>query len=158
MRIPPPRNRITPSQWETALLCNDGSHWLGASLESALRKMVFISKQFLYQPYQWVVGKCLVGKPQVQASPRGNNTPRDTAIPTSHWWGSRRWRHCGSSDQPCTVGMAQLDPSWGSTIRRHIRGNLCQPPALWCCHSDREDREFLNHKGISLTHCGIMTP
>ena len=25
-----------PSQWETALLCNDVSHWVGASLESAL--------------------------------------------------------------------------------------------------------------------------
>ena len=30
-------SRFAPSQWETALLCNDGSHWLGASLESALR-------------------------------------------------------------------------------------------------------------------------
>ena len=29
--------RFAPSQWETALLCNDVSHWLGASLESALR-------------------------------------------------------------------------------------------------------------------------
>ena len=28
--------RFAPSQWETALLCNDVSHWLGASLESAL--------------------------------------------------------------------------------------------------------------------------
>ena len=27
---------FVPSQWETALLCNDVSHWLGASLESAL--------------------------------------------------------------------------------------------------------------------------
>ena len=26
------------SQWETALLCNDVSHWLGASLESACYK------------------------------------------------------------------------------------------------------------------------
>ena len=25
-----------PSQWETALFCNDVSHWLGAHLESAL--------------------------------------------------------------------------------------------------------------------------
>ena len=25
-----------PSQWETALLCNDVSRWLGTSLESAL--------------------------------------------------------------------------------------------------------------------------
>ena len=28
--------RFVPSQWETALLCNDVSHWLGANLESAL--------------------------------------------------------------------------------------------------------------------------
>ena len=29
-------SRFVPSQWEAALLCNDVSHWLGASLESAL--------------------------------------------------------------------------------------------------------------------------
>ena len=29
-------SRFVPSQWETALLCNDVSHWLDASLESAL--------------------------------------------------------------------------------------------------------------------------
>ena len=29
-------SRFSPSQWETALLCNDVSHWLGANLESAL--------------------------------------------------------------------------------------------------------------------------
>ena len=29
-------SRFAPSQWETALLCNDVSHWLSASLESAL--------------------------------------------------------------------------------------------------------------------------
>ena len=28
-------SRSAPSQWETALLCNDVSHWRGASLESA---------------------------------------------------------------------------------------------------------------------------
>ena len=27
---------LPPSQWETALLCNDVSHWLGAGLDSAL--------------------------------------------------------------------------------------------------------------------------
>ena len=30
-------SRFAPSQWETALLCNAVSHWLGTSLESALR-------------------------------------------------------------------------------------------------------------------------
>ena len=29
-------SRFAPSQWETALLCNDVSHWLGANPESAL--------------------------------------------------------------------------------------------------------------------------
>ena len=29
--------RFAPSQWETVLRCNDVSHWLGTSLESALR-------------------------------------------------------------------------------------------------------------------------
>ena len=32
-------SRLAPSQWETALLCNDVSHWLGTSLESALRHL-----------------------------------------------------------------------------------------------------------------------
>ena len=27
---------FAPSQWETALLCNDVSHWLGANLKSAV--------------------------------------------------------------------------------------------------------------------------
>ena len=29
-------SRFAPRQWETALLCDDVSHWLGANLESAL--------------------------------------------------------------------------------------------------------------------------
>ena len=29
-------SRFAPSQWETSLLCNDVSHWLGTSLESSL--------------------------------------------------------------------------------------------------------------------------
>ena len=33
-------SRCAPSQWENALLCNDSSHWLGASLESALRYVI----------------------------------------------------------------------------------------------------------------------
>ena len=34
--LPPADSRFAPSQWETALLCNEVSHWLGASLDSAL--------------------------------------------------------------------------------------------------------------------------
>ena len=33
-------SRFAPSHWETSLLCNDVSHWPGASLESALTEYV----------------------------------------------------------------------------------------------------------------------
>ena len=33
---------FAPSQWETVLLCNDVSHWLGASLESALYSSLLV--------------------------------------------------------------------------------------------------------------------
>ena len=33
-------SRFAPSQWETALLCNDISRWLGASLESVLAELI----------------------------------------------------------------------------------------------------------------------
>ena len=37
-------SRFAPSQWETVLLCNNVSHWWGASLEAAL----------------WVTGTCIM--------------------------------------------------------------------------------------------------
>ena len=40
--LPRANSRFTPSQWETPLLCNDVSHWLGASLESALVTWCFV--------------------------------------------------------------------------------------------------------------------
>ena len=36
-------SRFAPSQWETALLCNDVSHWLGANLEPALGRLSTLS-------------------------------------------------------------------------------------------------------------------
>ena len=33
-------SRFAPSQWETPLLCNDVSNWLGASLESVLKMYI----------------------------------------------------------------------------------------------------------------------
>ena len=39
-------SRFEPSQWETALLCNDVSHWLGTSLESALNEPGWPTEMF----------------------------------------------------------------------------------------------------------------
>ena len=36
-------SRFAPSQWETALLCNDICHWLGTNLESALKIVIRLS-------------------------------------------------------------------------------------------------------------------
>ena len=36
-------SRFAPSHWQTALLCNDVSYWLGASLESALAESFWIT-------------------------------------------------------------------------------------------------------------------
>ena len=41
-----------PSQWETALLRNDVSHWLGASLESALR--IYLSLNYEDTIWIWI--------------------------------------------------------------------------------------------------------
>ena len=42
-------SRFVPSQWETALLCNDVSHWLGTSLESDVEMLLcqFLNAQFV---------------------------------------------------------------------------------------------------------------
>ena len=45
-------SRFAPSQWETALFCNDVSHWSGASLEST---MLYVSKR----GPRWCNLKCL---------------------------------------------------------------------------------------------------
>ena len=36
-------SRLAPSQWKTALLCNDVSHWQGANIETALYIFCFIA-------------------------------------------------------------------------------------------------------------------
>ena len=54
-------SRFVPSQWETTLLCNDVSHWLGASLESTLcemthdKKAMFLAHQHYWWPENWAV-------------------------------------------------------------------------------------------------------
>ena len=57
-------SRFAPSQWETALLCNDVSHWLGASLESVLEttinqiamKTIFLSQNLKYFSFFFFLG------------------------------------------------------------------------------------------------------
>ena len=47
--LPRADSGFAPSQWETALLCNDVSHWLGANLQSTLLTFS-VSTQSLFLP------------------------------------------------------------------------------------------------------------
>ena len=50
-------SRFALSQWETALLCNAISHWLGASLESALYHALHRKYRFSFHPDKYVIYK-----------------------------------------------------------------------------------------------------
>ena len=57
-------SRFAPSQWETALLCNDVSHWLGANLESALILYAYYLSPLYFTRYRVILdpghnGKCV---------------------------------------------------------------------------------------------------
>ena len=51
-------SRFARSQWEMALLCNDISHWLGASLESAQQFLSLIQQTQAISDMIWSV--CLL--------------------------------------------------------------------------------------------------
>ena len=64
-------SRFAPSQWETALLCNDVSYWPGASLESALldqfllkhwglNKMANILQMIILNAFSWKKAVCVL--------------------------------------------------------------------------------------------------
>ena len=57
-------SRFVPSQSQTALLCNDASHWLGASLQSALYSTCHSTRSHLcsewfYFPQQCPSWRCI---------------------------------------------------------------------------------------------------
>ena len=60
-------SRFAPSQWETALLCNDVSHWLGANVDSAL-KIIYI---YINSRYSNIISLCIVCLVRLHA---GNNS------------------------------------------------------------------------------------
>ena len=50
-------SRFALNQWETALLCNDVSHWLGTNLESALH-IPWVTSEEKSVPVPWVDLPC----------------------------------------------------------------------------------------------------
>ena len=72
-------SRLVPSQWETALLCNDVSYWLGVSLESALYTdgspfVVFWEQSILPISFRFTSLALRVGLVLVKQLPRINKS------------------------------------------------------------------------------------
>ena len=115
-------SRFAPSQWETALLCNDVSHWLGASIASALVSIVY-----------WVAPLC-------RADSRFGPSQWETALlcnDVSHW--------LGASPDYVWIRQYHHDMAWGFTqylgccftnVWQAFQNNLmkilqCQKSHLW---------------------------
>ena len=47
-------SKFVPCQWETALLCNDVSHWLGANLESNLAYISLVYTVMTVRRHAWL--------------------------------------------------------------------------------------------------------
>ena len=57
-------SRFAPSQWETALLCNDVSHWLDASLESTLYVPLHVLQLLHVSAKNWAPSQYKDGLPR----------------------------------------------------------------------------------------------
>ena len=91
-------SRFAPSQWETALLCNDISHWLGANLESALNyirsdlifSVLWMTVLRKYLPWEtcviiiWVMDDYLCLTPIASFNLIEKNYPEHGLVITSH--------------------------------------------------------------------------
>ena len=121
-------SRLAPSQWETALLCNDVSHWLGAIFESALISPTYINSLSPFFPAD--ILSCTVDSIMNPSFPQ-------SFLPPYHWAGS-----AGSawwiSIQPVSVGTIDLSPglshlSWGEKVTR-LHHHTTQGHSTCCLH------------------------
>ena len=145
--------RFAPSQWETALLCNDVSHWLGASLESALdhRQAKSMAEMCSYvQGINWYHNNG-VTMSAVMSQITGMSTVCSVACSSAHQRkhqrsaslafvrGNHRWPVDSPHKEPVTLKMFPYsDIIMNITIwkRFRIHGPLCWNPSVtknpWC--------------------------
>ena len=100
-------SRFAPSQWETALLCNDVSHWLGANLESALKCKLMSIKYHVTWTDLWAhTHKNTVAKMSILAINSSSKLARATTAPLLchvqncdriKSWFSHNWIHIFTS-------------------------------------------------------------
>ena len=88
---------FAPRQWEMALRCNDVSHWLGASLESALKYTISVlvtncRQTYFFEfegqfHYSYITGVSWYSKPlATRLCVNIKGPPYWLFVPTGDWW------------------------------------------------------------------------
>ena len=118
-------SRFVPSQWETTLLCNGVSHWLGTSLESALQTDLVSNS--LYRTVAWIPVEKLLSSKCYRAS-----MIKITLVQTISW--------C------CQATRHYLSQSWGRSMSPYgvTRQQLIK--AMWHIQSSAAITRFLGSK------------
>ena len=134
-------SRFAPSQWETALLCNDVSHWLGASPESAPFDFFWLCHQDLLDPCDLsthILLDCL-HEPQYRKAVKLNLSPTHLWIVTLPVGKSS---NCPSADEAFLRDMGKT--TWTATQQKTywflmlIMLFFCrQTEAVQCPHNSR---------------------
>ena len=167
-------SRLAPSQWETALLCNDVSHWLGTSLKSwnLLRTFnVAKTKQSIPEPCasQWrhitvtspqIAGNSIVFPKSCSGNNKSNNKASHCCLVVwgvlqklpftkCQWYG--KWLHAAASS--CINGINHRLPWFSAEIWR-------QPQHYILLSSGEEfwSQRFLNGADIWHGHLDIFEP
>ena len=123
-------SRFAPSQWETALLCNDVSRWLGASLESTMLTGPLWGESTDYRPIMYSFEVCFVGSQNKllnqQSSVGGWGRSCDVTVMKvndriCHWYGST-WI-------PIWIGNYIRCKVWVEI--NHFQTSTVEPPKFW---------------------------
>ena len=106
--------RFALSQWETALLCNDVSHWLGVSLESAL--YLFHQSRTYLTMNPFTVASANLDNKMIEKSYLKSRDHAHTIHPCMH---CGKWNRDHNSSSHCPVAMwlwFQLIGPWEISI------------------------------------------
>ena len=133
-------SRFAPSQWETTLLCNDVSHWLGASLESALW-LVASQGLFYHKGSNHCPGQCSTPLHTMEIP----ILIRDLCTQIYPWW--IQWHGIESMR---SVSRHKQDQWWA---------HICSVSALSVCYpvlltTDTSGRLWLVTLNIRVRHAG----
>ena len=118
--------RFATSQWETALLCNDVSHWLGGNLASALYYITVFDESIQYFAAEI---KVLSHNTDHKRFSMLHYRKLAEAWITNHWWASKKLSFLFDTTSMYTAGMYSKSHKY-----EYIYAVLCFVMAIGSLH------------------------